>query len=499
MQQGSRVRKRDTFKQAAKNAATSRLFFLIQLLICSFALMGVVRYVRSKSWGRLYKRLTRTQADIDARLDMRAAVAEQIAAYKDTAMITLATGDAAAKHAVVLLQALRDTNTVIPRLVVLLSRGGMGSEDCHNETLRNRRNRHYHCSSRHVVEDDIVSQRYLDAFARLGAEVRVIDEIPNSKYTSMIPGGRATFWGMSFNKLRIFDMVEFKKILFVDADVMVMRNIDWVMLEPDFTAAFTTECCNGGARGKLGGGMWVFEPSHARWNYTQALINTPCPDADMGTWIHADMDVVNYMFCDIREGESFEGWPFTRDLRQGALPGLRHIPQYRDISEGDYNRLVGFPTSGLPAPEGLLPQHANKRGVWHILPTLFDGLVGNCECLNDRDMWDVASSVHFSCMNVYSKPGHFATDWDFHNAVYHRGKSCSRWYYMKWYSYFKKGMGGVGFREPLWDGPPVPLWNKTHDDRVEAWREERARKEAAEQALLEAEELKKAGGVKKAE
>ena len=51
-------------------------------------------------------------------------------------------------------------------------------------------------------------------------------------------------------------MTEFRKILFIDADVLVLRNIDHVMLEPDFTAAFTTECCNNGARGKLGGGMW---------------------------------------------------------------------------------------------------------------------------------------------------------------------------------------------------------------------------------------------------
>jgi alpha-N-acetylglucosamine transferase len=75
----------------------------------------------------------------------------------------------------------------------------------------------------------------------------------------MIPGGRASFWGMSFNKLRIFRMTEFKKIMFIDADVAIFQNIDWIMHEPDFTAAFTTECCNGGARGKLGGGMWVFE------------------------------------------------------------------------------------------------------------------------------------------------------------------------------------------------------------------------------------------------
>jgi hypothetical protein len=122
------------------------------------------------------------------------------------------------------------------------------------------------------------------------------------------------------------------------------------------------------------------------------------------------MDVVNYMFCDIREGQSFEGWPFTRDLRQGVVPGIKYIPQYRDIGETDYNRLVGFPTSGLPAPEGLLPQHANKRGIWHLLDTRFDGLVGNCECLPDRDMQDMAYSVHFSCMAVFSKPGHFSND-----------------------------------------------------------------------------------------
>jgi hypothetical protein len=121
--------------------------------------------------------------------------------FKDTAIVTLATGDAAARHAVVLIKTLRDTGTLIPRIVVLLSRGGMGSADCHNETLRNKRNRHYHCSSPLAEADDIVSQRYLDAFARMGVEVRIIDPIKDTKYTALIPGGRATFWGMSFNKV----------------------------------------------------------------------------------------------------------------------------------------------------------------------------------------------------------------------------------------------------------------------------------------------------------
>jgi hypothetical protein len=454
---------------------------------------GVSEESLSRSLIRFFRtgRFGRSALSVAARKAARRAALEAYdAQFQDTAIVTLAVGDAAAKHAVALVQQLRDTNTAIPRIIVLLSRGGMGSDDCHNETNRDLKGKHYRCSSQYVQADDIISQRYLDALSRLGAEVRIIDEIPNTEYTTLIPGGRATFWGMSFNKLRIFRFTEFKKIMFIDADVMIMRNIDYIMLEPDFTAAFTTECCNGGARGKLGGGLWVFEPSESRWNYTMEMILSPCPDSDWGTWIHADMDVVNYMFCDIREGESFEQWPFTRDLRQGVLPGIRSIPQYHDISEGDYNRLVGFPSSGLAAPEGLLPQHANKRGIWHILPTVFDGLVGNCECLDNRDMLDLATTVHFSCMQVFSKPGHFHTDWDFQNAVYHRGKSCSRWYYMRWYDFYKKGMGGVSFPAPMWDGPPVPRLNKTHDERVEQWRRERAEKEAEEEKAREAEELK---------
>lgn len=226
----------------------SRLFALLYIAIALFAVLGLTRYSRgakSKSLTKLLRidRLFRDRSKAQAR---RAARLREEALFKDTAIITLATGDAAARHALVLIKSLRDTGTVIPRIIVLLSRGGMGSEDCHNETLRNARNRHYHCSSIHAEADDIVSQKYLDAFGRLGAETRIIDEIPNTKYTALIPGGRATFWGMSFNKLRIFKMTEFRKILFIDADVLVLRNVDHIMLEPDFTAAFTTECCNGG-------------------------------------------------------------------------------------------------------------------------------------------------------------------------------------------------------------------------------------------------------------
>jgi hypothetical protein len=470
-------------KRSSRFVSFRCLASLLYLLVGLIAIISLARYFRirgptslSAVW-KAAKKFTTNATKVKERETRRATVKALRESFKDTAIITLATGDAAARHAIALIKTLRDTGTLIPNIVVLLSRGGMGSADCHNETLRNARNRHYHCSSPKAEADDIVSQKYLDGFARLGAHVKIIDEIKNTKYTALIPGGRATFWGMSFNKLRIFNMTEYKKILFIDADVLVLRNIDHVMLEPDFTAAFTTECCNSGARGKLGGGMWIFTPSYELWNRTMALINTPCPDSEGGTWVHADMDVVNYLFCDIKDGQSFESWPFTRDMRQGTVPGLRYYPAYRESSEDDFYRLIGFPTSGLPAPEGLLPQYRNStEQIWRLLDARFDGLVGNCECMNDRDMPDIGFTVHFSCMAVFSKPGHFGSELDLLSAVYNRGKSCTRYYYMKWYDAYKSVMGPIG--PPYYDGPPIPIWNKTHDElHVEPYRENMKRPE----------------------
>ena len=73
----------------------------------------------------------------------------------------------------------------------------------------------------------------------------------------------------------------------------------------------------------------------------------------------------------------------------------------------------------------------------------------------------------------------FAPIHSFVGTVYSRGMSCTRFYYMLWYEKFKRAMGGrSGFVAPYWDGPEVPVWNKTHDQQVEVWREERKRRES---------------------
>ncbi len=105
---------------------------------------------------------------------------------------------------------------------------------------------------------------YIDAFRRLGAIVRVIDPIPRTVYTANIPGGSETFWGYALNKLAIFNMTEFDRVVFVDADSLVLRNIDHLASATPFAASSTFVCCNPQlSPAYINGGLWVAKPDVA--------------------------------------------------------------------------------------------------------------------------------------------------------------------------------------------------------------------------------------------
>jgi hypothetical protein len=165
-----------------------------------------------------------------------------------TAIVTMASGDHHARLAVALVQSLRDVETRIPNIVVLLPRGGIGSKDCQNDTWRREVKRDtIPCpDAKTAIAAEIISQIYIDTLQRLGAETRVVNAIPTTPFTEGIPGGSVWFWGMAFNKLLIFNMTEFRKILWMDSDTLVLQNVDDLMLEPMFTGGFTYDCCKPG-------------------------------------------------------------------------------------------------------------------------------------------------------------------------------------------------------------------------------------------------------------
>jgi len=127
------------------------------------------------------------------------------------AVVTLASGDEAGRQAVALVQSLRDVGTRIPTILVLLSRGGVGSRMCQDMQRQHRIGRVLPCDGPHTRPEEIVSQPYLDALHALGAVMQIVGPIPRTPYTD-IPGGTQSFWGMAFNKLHVFGLTEFRKV-----------------------------------------------------------------------------------------------------------------------------------------------------------------------------------------------------------------------------------------------------------------------------------------------
>lgn len=102
----------------------------------------------------------------------------------NTALVSMATGDDSAKDAVALFRSLRDAGTQIPNLVVLLVRGGVGSKDCHNVTWKKSVGREdINCQNSEGIAPEIASQKYLDAFDEMNVQYKVVDMLPETKYT----------------------------------------------------------------------------------------------------------------------------------------------------------------------------------------------------------------------------------------------------------------------------------------------------------------------------
>ena len=159
----------------------------------------------------------------------------------DTAFVTMASGERSTRFAVTLVQSLRDVATSHSHdIIVLVVRGGLPSNTCFNDTWRRTRGReHIACDGPHTIVEELLESAYIDTLTRLGAILRVINPIPITKYTSEIAGGHQAYWGMSLNRLVIFNMTEYKKIVWMDSDSIAVKNLDHLFGYPTFTSAIT--------------------------------------------------------------------------------------------------------------------------------------------------------------------------------------------------------------------------------------------------------------------
>jgi hypothetical protein len=336
---------------------------------------------------------------------------------------------------------------------------------------------------------------------RLNCKILVVDEIPSTQYTKDIPGGRGIFWGMALNKLHVFNLTQYKKLIWMDGDTMLFKNVDHLFKEPAGTMSFTYACCNPNAPVIPSGGHWIveptkrlgehiwkmmedgkpiFDPKNGGWQYRKP--QQPETGVMVEYWHWGDMQIVRHLFSQwVLNAELETLWPQVDDIRHGFVPGAKLYPKYRDMSDQEFRDNM-VDRWRRPMEEGFIPAkleatihnqsiYYNERKepvVWRALSAHYDQCVGHCECIPSRDMPDEHWTVHFSCIQKVNKPSGYQTEEHFMHDMYHHAKSCTRYYYMKWYELFRKAHGRLP--PPYWSGPEIPIYNASHDELVEAHR-----------------------------
>lgn len=117
----------------------------------------------------------------------------------------------------------------------------------------------------------------------------------------------------NFCKLRLWQMVEYERVVFIDADALVLRNIDKLFNYPEFSAAPNVYESLGDFH-RLNSGVFVATPSLE--TYEAMLVQLDQPDM---FWRRTDQTFLEHFFPD------WHGLPVTMNMLQYVwfnMPGL---------------------------------------------------------------------------------------------------------------------------------------------------------------------------------
>lgn len=329
--------------------------------------------------------------------------------------------------------------------------------------------------------------------SQLGVEVRVIDPIPRTPFTRDIAGRLDSFWGYALSRLVAFNMTEFGRVVLMDSDTLVLRNIDHLVDAPHFSAALGYSCCNHHALPRISGGLWAFDPSvelgalawrmMAEGQPTLLSNGTRDPTRGPSSWNLGDTGLAMFALSDWNHGEYAGYWPKVADRRHGYVPGLRRLPAYRNLNDSEFALATRDYNTGAQLREGFLPEthDVGRPGgrfgfglpglEWHALSILYDQAVGSiCECssITGRDLPDESFTVHLGCLQYGGRPGDHESEAAFLRLAYRYSTSCSRHYFAIWLDALRRT--GYVWPGPRWDGPALPGANQTHDALVLEWR-----------------------------
>lgn len=104
-----------------------------------------------------------------------------------------------------------------------------------------------------ILVDETISSYHRDGLKDAGWKVRTIQRIRNPK------AERDAYNEWNYSKFRLWQLTEYDKIIFIDADLLILRNIDFLFSMPEITAT-------GNNATLFNSGVMVIEPSNCTFH-----------------------------------------------------------------------------------------------------------------------------------------------------------------------------------------------------------------------------------------
>lgn len=78
----------------------------------------------------------------------------------------------------------------------------------------------------------------------------------------ILRSNKVDYWNATLFKIKVFDMLQYKKIVFLDSDMIVLKNIDHLFELGHMSAVAAGSVLHSEWDGELNSGMMVLEPNH---------------------------------------------------------------------------------------------------------------------------------------------------------------------------------------------------------------------------------------------
>lgn len=139
------------------------------------------------------------------------------------------------------------------------------------------------------------------------------------------------YWKDTLAKLKVFDLTEFDKIVFIDADMFVRQNIDFLFAWPHMSAVAAGKELHPDWK-RLNSGLMVIEPNHMDYLGLMGTIETAYQERAKENIPFGDQDVVNCYFKDWSEKPDLH-LPAVLNVMLGYGGALKKKGIIRETSE----------------------------------------------------------------------------------------------------------------------------------------------------------------------